>query len=173
MMQLPSLGSRHNCSFTPLVSLYHIGYPLASSIGPTSCRPAAPFRCAGGGVNACEATNAPDAAIANAATPTVKVRRLRVIRVSLFIAFSSQVGRQWRKLVAVSYYLRFRSICDFASTITVRVRGWENLEDEPPMTPSGAWWGAPASPRILGESGRSQCGGHPRGRRVDGVPYPT
>src|SRR3954451_15989422 len=114
MMQLPSAGSRHSWSLTLLVSLYHIGYPLASSIGPTSLRPAVPFRCAGGGVSAWEATTAPDAAIANAATPTVKVRRLRVIRASVFMAFSSQMDMQSVRiscgspLVAIAHYLLFR-----------------------------------------------------------------
>src|SRR3954447_10595013 len=90
-MQFASPGSVHSSSRVPLVSWYQTGNPLVSLIGPTALRPSVPLLCAGGGASAWEATIAPDAAIANAAAPTVRVRRLRVMRASLFIAFSLQM----------------------------------------------------------------------------------
>src|SRR4051794_30188831 len=90
-MQFASPGSVHSSSRVPLVSWYQTGNPLVSLIGPTAFRPTVPLLCAGGGASAWEATIAPEAAIANAAAPTVRVRRLRVMRASLFIAFSLQM----------------------------------------------------------------------------------
>src|SRR3954454_21205902 len=90
-MQLASPGSVHSSSRVPQVSWYQTGNPLVSLIGPTAFRPEVPLLCAGGGASAWEATIAPEAAIANAAAPTVRVRRLRVMRASLFIAFSLQM----------------------------------------------------------------------------------
>src|SRR3954452_20793025 len=84
-MQLASPGSVQSSSRVPEVSWYQTGNPLVSLIGPTAFRPEVPLLCAGGGASAWEATIAPEAAIANAAAPTVRVRRLRVMRASLFI----------------------------------------------------------------------------------------
>ncbi len=86
MMQYGSVGSVQSSSLTLLVSLYQIGKPLASSIGPTCFSPTVLLMCAGGGVTA-EATRAPEAANTSVATPTVKVLPLRR-RLDVFILCS-------------------------------------------------------------------------------------
>jgi hypothetical protein len=68
MMQYGSLGSRHSSSRTLFVSLYQIGKPLASSIGPTCLRPTVWLLWAGGGAAATAAIT-PLPASARTATP--------------------------------------------------------------------------------------------------------
>src|SRR5215213_11789632 len=87
MMQFESFGSRHSSSRTPLVSLYHSGKPLASSIGPTCLRPAVWFRWAGGG-GAAVATNDPEATNPTAAAPPAKANRPRRGNIDMLMHFS-------------------------------------------------------------------------------------
>jgi hypothetical protein len=98
MMQYGSPGSVQISSLTLLVSLYQIGKPLASSIGPTCLRPTVLLSCAGGGVTA-EATRAPEAASTSVATPTVKVlpvRRRLGVSISVFsLQMASRMVLRW------------------------------------------------------------------------------
>src|SRR3954447_2104192 len=68
MTQLASFGFRQSSSRTALVSRYHNGKPLLSSIGPTCFSPTAFPLWTGGGV-AAEAMAAPEAARVSATAP--------------------------------------------------------------------------------------------------------